>query len=186
MPSATSCVPAFVSSVCPPVVAFSSVTSGLPLERRLAGRLPSISEPALRPIIGLQNLSCRACCSLLGSCGGPSAAALGCHSVAADVPVPGGGGLPNRNPPDANPAQFLAASRASCRAARVKPAQIAAELRRASALPRIRAGARPLTADAWSRAVFHRTIAPADLVVAILGSPRGMALLRPCGRDDRR
>jgi hypothetical protein len=112
--------------------------------------------------------------------------------AAADVPVPAAAlafaasaGLT----PDANPVQFLASlTRILYAQPEVKPAQIAAELRSASDAPVAAASVLvpvPLTADVWSRAVFRRTIAPADLVVAILEDRRAAWLCYGlAGEDD--
>ena len=92
--------------------------------------------------------------------------------------------------PAANPAQFVAAMvRLLYTQPDVKPAKVAAELRPASnGSPAAAASLLvpvPLSADVWSRAVFHRTIAPGDLVVAILEDRRAALLCHGlAGEDD--
>ncbi len=112
--------------------------------------------------------------------------------VAADVPVPAATvafAETNGVKPDANPAQFLASlTRILYAQPEVKPAQVAAELRAAPDAPRAAASVLvpvPLTADVWSRTVFHRTIAPGDLVMAILEDRRAAWLCYGlAGEDD--
>jgi hypothetical protein len=129
------------------------------------------------------------CSVLLAACQLPLSAAA---PASVDVPVPAATvafaesiGLKAA----ANPAQFVASmARLLYSQSDVKPSKVAAELRPAS---HGSSGASllvpvPLSADVWSRAVFHRTIAPGDLVVAILEDRRAALLCYGlAGEDDK-
>ena len=130
------------------------------------------------------------CSALLAVCQWPLSAAA---PASADVPVPVATAAFAESiglKLSANPAQFVASlTRLLYTQPDVKPATVAAELRRAPNGSPPAAGSLlvpvPLSADVWSRAVFHRTIAPGDLVVAILEDRRAALLCYGlAGEDD--